>query len=181
MIRVDNAGKKKEKEKEIEIESEIELKKGTKVKAKTAAGKTVEEKKVTKSPRTTSGKLIAADPVKVLKKKPVAASSKPKTTKTAKLKKEKAIEKPFQSLNISDIVALSDTRVKKIIKDLEIETVSAAMKGADKKVREKVEKNLGVRALKTYKELLKGIKTLSESEIRKSRKLFENQFKKHTK
>jgi flagellar motor switch protein FliG len=119
--------------------------------------------------------------VKVLKKKPVAASSKPKTTKTAKLKKEKAIEKPFQSLNISDIVALSDTRVKKIIKDLEIETVSAAMKGADKKVREKVEKNLGVRALKTYKELLKGIKTLSESEIRKSRKLFENQFKKHTK
>jgi flagellar motor switch protein FliG len=55
------------------------------------------------------------------------------------------------------------------------------MKGANKELREKMEKNLGKRALKTYKDLLQQIKTISESEIRKSRKLIEKQIKLLTK
>jgi flagellar motor switch protein FliG len=68
-----------------------------------------------------------------------------------------------------------------VIKNLEIETVSVAMKGANNELREKMEKNLGKRALKTYKDLLQQIKTISESEIRKSRKLIEKQIKLLTK
>jgi hypothetical protein len=41
----------------------------------------------------------------------------------------------------------------------------------------KVEKNLGKRALKTYLEILKQIKTLHESEIKKSKRLIEKQIR----
>ena len=98
-----------------------------------------------------------------------------------KTTKEEVAEKVFKSLNFDDIITLSDSKIKKIIKTIEIETVSAAMKGANKELREKVEKNLGKRALKTYKELLQQIKTISESEIKKSQKLIEKQIKLLTK
>jgi flagellar motor switch protein FliG len=94
---------------------------------------------------------------------------------------EKTVEKAFKSLNFDDIITLSDSKIKKVIKNLEIGTVSAAMKGANKELREKMEKNLGKRALKTYKDLLQQIKTISESEIKKSRKLIEKQIKLLTK
>jgi flagellar motor switch protein FliG len=94
---------------------------------------------------------------------------------------EKSAGKDFKSLNFEDIITLSDTRIRQMIKNLEIETVSAAMKGADKEIRAKVEKNLGKRALKTYHELLHQIKSISESEIKKSRKLIEKQIKLLTK
>ncbi len=68
-----------------------------------------------------------------------------------------------------------------MIKNLEIETVSVAMKGANKEIREKVEKNLGKRALKTLKEFLQQTKNISEAEIKKSRKLIEKQIKLLTK
>jgi len=55
------------------------------------------------------------------------------------------------------------------------------MKSANKDIREKVEKNLGKRALTTYKELLKQLKTIRESEKKKSRKLVEKQIKLLTK
>lgn len=133
---------------------------------------------VRKKPKTTAGTLVEEEHVvkssKILSAKKVAEKSAKATVKAAK---GRTSEKPFSTLNVEDIITLSDAKVKKIIKSLEIETVSAAMKGAKKEVREKVEKNLGKRALKTYQELLKQIRTIHESEIKKSRKLFEKQIK----
>ena len=116
--------------------------------------------------------------LKTIRSAKAKAETARKTTKTAR---EKAEEKAFKTLNFEDIITFSDYKIKKMIKNLEIETVSAAMKGANKELREKVEKNLGKRALKTYHELLKQIKTMSESEIKKSRKLIEKQIKLLTK
>ncbi|MDP4281270.1 MAG: FliG C-terminal domain-containing protein [Bacteroidota bacterium] len=84
---------------------------------------------------------------------------------------------PFKTLNIEDIISLSDKKVKELIKNLDIETVTYAMKDVDKNVRQKVEKNLGKRALRAYREILKGINELGHSEISKSKKLFERQIK----
>jgi flagellar motor switch protein FliG len=99
----------------------------------------------------------------------------------AKKSSEKPGEKDFKHLNFEDIITLSDNKIKKLIRNLEIETVSTALKGAKKDVREKVERNLGKRALENYKEFLRQIKTISESEIKKSRKLMEKQIKLLTK
>jgi alpha-amylase len=97
---------------------------------------------------------------------------------TRKSKKE---EKAVKSMDFDSIITLSDNKIKKIIKNLEMETVSIAMKGAHKEIREKVEKNLGKRALKTFKEFLQQTKHISEAEIKKSRKLIEKQIKLLTK
>ena len=90
-------------------------------------------------------------------------------------------EKEFKPMNFEDIIGLSDRMIKKIIKDIDIETVSTAMKGADKGIKEKVEKNLGKRALKTYQEILEQLKKLSASEIMKSREIIAKQLRKHAK
>ena len=55
------------------------------------------------------------------------------------------------------------------------------MKGADKEIKEKVEKNLGKRALKTYHELLAQLKKLNASEIKKSRDIIAKQLRKNSK
>ena len=137
------------------------LKKTIKKKPRTITGKLVEEEHVIKSLKTRATKIKAEKTVKPNAKTPAVKNA----------------EKPFQSLNVDDIIHLPDYKVKKLIKALEIETLSAAMKGARKDAHEKVEKNLGKRALKTYKELVKQIKTIHESEIKKARKLFEKQIK----
>jgi alpha-amylase len=131
-----------------------------------------------KEPRTTTGNLVEEVHIKKL---PAIRAAKVRARKAAvpagKATKEKKTEAPFKSLNFEDILTMSDSKIKKVIKNIEIETVTAAMKGADRDLREKVEKNLGKRALKTYKELLKQLKTISKSEIKKSQKLIEKQIK----
>jgi alpha-amylase len=165
MIRVDNA-----------VAREVSAKAGV----KTARKKETEiaVKTVKKRPRTTIGKLVEEETI--IKPAKIRAA-KQKVEKSAKAEAKtpvgKDAEEPFHSLNVDDIIHLSDNKVKKLIKALEIETLSAAMKGAKKEVREKVEKNMGKRALKTYQELVKQIKTIHESEIKKSRILFEKQIK----
>ncbi len=155
---------------------------GSKSKTKEPKEKGKAPKAVRKAPRTTTGKLVEEEHVKKLTTIKAAKIKVEKAGKaTVKTTKEKTAEKAFKSLNIDDIITLSDNKIKKMIKNLEIETVSAAMKGANKELREKVEKNLGKRALKTYNELLQQIKTISESEIKKSRKLIEKQIKLLTK
>jgi len=139
-------------------------------------------KPMRKVPRTTKGKLIEEEHVQKVATIKAAKVKAENTRKTSvKTTREKTVEKDFKSLNFDDIITLSDSKIKKVIKNLEIETVSAAMKGANKELREKMEKNLGKRALKTYRDLLHQIKNISESEIKKSRKLIEKQIKLLTK
>jgi alpha-amylase len=140
------------------------------------------EKASVKKPRITSGRLIEESNIK---KVPVLKASKTKVDTTKKAGAKKNLEKPgdqdFKPLSFDDIITLSDNKIKKLIRNLEIETVSTALKGAKRDVREKVERNLGKRALENYKEFLRQIKTISESEIKKSRKLIEKQIKLLTK
>jgi flagellar motor switch protein FliG len=102
-----------------------------------------------------------------------------KTSVRSTLKRKEEMD--FKSLDFDSIINLSDSKIKTLMKNLEIETVSIAMKGAHKEIREKVEKNLGKRALKIFKDLLQQTKHVSEAEIKKSRKLIEKQIKLLTK
>ena len=187
LIRVENAEKNIGIKIEAETETELEKVKKPITKDKPKAKAKVEEplvekKKGSTTPKTTTGRLVVKERVKEIKKSTTPAKARSAAgTARKSTEKEKTVEKSFKALNIDDIITLSDAKVKKIIKELEIGTITSAMKGADKKIRDKVEKNLGKRALKSYQELWKGIKKLSESEVRKSRRLFESQFRKHTK
>lgn len=95
--------------------------------------------------------------------------------------KVKPKEKEFKPMNFEDIIGVSDRLIKKIVKDIEIGTVSAAMKGADKGIVDKVEKNLGKRALKAYQEIMDQLKKIHTSEIKKSREIIARQLRKHSK
>ena len=164
----------------IRVEEAIAKKNALGTKAKTEQPKETQKstKAVRKAPRTITGKLVEEGHVKKL---PSIKAAKAKAKVAVKTTGRKPADKAFIPLNFEDIITLSDYKIKKMIKNLEIETVSAAMKGANKELRQKVEKNLGKRALKTYQEVLKQIKNISESEIKKSRKLIEKQIKLLTK
>jgi len=140
------------------------------------------EKEKRKTPRKTKGKLVEEEHVHAVPSRKRVKAKIENSVKTAKKSfQEKSVEKEYKPLNFETIISLSDAKVKKIIKNVEIETLTAAMKSANKDIREKVEKNLGKRALNTYKEILRQLKTISESEIKKSRKLIEKQIKLLTK
>jgi alpha-amylase len=122
--------------------------------------------------KTRTGKLVIEAPVIIEKKdaqkeKNKAAWAAGRSEKTSR---DKVKEEPFKTLDFNDIVGLSDKKIKEIIKKLDIETVSYAMKGADIKVREKVEKNLGKKALAAYQELLKQLKHITTADVKKYRK-----------
>ncbi len=93
-----------------------------------------------------------------------------KRSKTSKPAKPKKKEEVFTKLNFEDIIQLTDKKVKDLIKKVDLETISYAMKGADKELKAKVEKNLGVRAMKTYQEMMKKLKGLTTTEVNKYRK-----------
>ena len=92
-------------------------------------------------------------------------------------RKSKAPSVRSGKLDFEDIINLSDKKIKEIIKTLPIETVSYAMKGADKEIRNKVEKNLGKRALDSYHELLKQLKHITTADVKKYRKEIIKQIK----
>jgi alpha-amylase len=117
-------------------------------------------------------------PVDIPEEQKEKTPGKQETQKELKqIKNNKTATTRTGKLNFEDIINLSDSKVKAVIKNLDIETVSFAMKGAGKEVRNKVEKNLGKRALKQYQELVKQIKNLTDSEINKHRKKIINEIK----
>jgi alpha-amylase len=103
------------------------------------------------------------------KKKPVIEEKIIKKSKTPTVRSGK--------LDFEDIINLSDKKIKEIIKTLPLETVSYAMKGADKEIRSKVEKNLGKKALDTYNELLKQLRYITTADVKKYRKEIIKQIK----
>ncbi len=98
--------------------------------------------------------------------KPIQQQKKVKTPGT-KLKKK---EEVYKKLNFDDIIRLNDKKVKDLIRKVDVRIITCAMKGADKDLQAKVEKNLGVRAKKSYQEVLKTIKGLTATEVNKYRK-----------
>ena len=142
------------------------------VKEKSEQVKQVPGKK--SAPKVRTGKLKLEKAVAEIKQPDTIRKKKPEVKA---VKKEKIKEQPFKSLAINEILNVSDRKVKEIIKSLPIETVSFAMKGADKEVKEKVEKNLGKKALNAYHELLKQLKSITTADVKKYRKEIIKQIK----
>ena len=125
-------------------------------------------------PKVRIGKLKQEEVITLLKK---TAGPLKRNTEKKPAKNEKIKEQPFKTIDINEILNVSDNKIKEIIKSLPIETVSYAMKGADKQVIEKVEKNLGKRALSTFHELLKQLKSITTTDVKKYRKEIIKQIK----
>lgn len=112
------------------------------------------------------------------------AVKKAKSNHGPEIKKSDPSEKfkgTYRKLNFDDIIRLSDTKVKAIIRDVPVETLVYAVHGAGEEVTFKVEKNLGVRALRQYKELIKKLKKLKPSEVTKNRRQIIQELNKNNK
>ena len=152
--------------KQVENIKDAEVKKKTDLVDKTP--------KKSKTPAVRTGKLQLEQTVVRVKNK--VQPPKPKPEKKV-LKKEKIKKQPFKSLDLESIINLTDKKIKEIIKTLPLETVSYGLKGAKKEVRNKVEKNLGKKALDSYHELLKQIKNITTADVKKYQKEIIKQIK----
>jgi alpha-amylase len=106
--------------------------------------------------------------VKTRGEKPV--ERRPKQKKEAVKKDKKSPE-----FTIDNIVLLSDRKIKTLVKNIDIETLTVALKGSGKEIKEKIEKNLGKTGMKKYSELLPSLKKVKTSEVEKQRKKVEKE------
>lgn len=131
--------------------------------------------KTGKSPVRRTGKLKTEKTI-VNVRKLKDTTGKPEKSKTGKEKSGIGVKnQEYKAMDFEDIIHLSDNRIRQLVRKLDIKSVSYALKGADKKVRQKVEKNLGKRALEELKSILKELKGVRASEVKKYRKLILDQ------
>lgn len=90
--------------------------------------------------------------------------------------KVKATAAKSKDVKFEDIKDMSNTAVKKLLKDVKIEEISAALKGAEKEITEKIIPNLSVKAKKTFDEVQSDLK-LKQSDIKKYQKNIERKIK----
>ena len=95
-----------------------------------------------------------------------------KTKKTVKKTVSKTKDMKFE-----DIKDMSNSAVKKLLKDVDIEEISLALKGAEKELTEKVIPNLSAKAKKTYDEIQSEVKKIKKSDISKYKKNIEGKIK----
>ncbi|MEI6454746.1 MAG: FliG C-terminal domain-containing protein [bacterium] len=96
-----------------------------------------------------------------------APAKKKQVQKKAKPAKPESV---YKKLNFDDLATISDRRIKELIKKVDIETLSGAMKNADEEVKAKVEKNMGKKVLSVYKEIIQKLKKINSSEVSAYRK-----------
>lgn len=99
--------------------------------------------------------------------------------KTASSTKEKA-KTTFQKgkkVKFDDIKNMSDSAIKKLIKEVKLEELATALKDAEKELVDKVIPNLNKRAKKKYEEIESDIKKVKKSDIKKLRKDIEDRIK----
>ncbi len=99
-----------------------------------------------------------------------------KSAEKAAGKLEKTISKS-KKLTFDDIKNMSDSAVKKLIKEIDIKDLAIAMQEAEKEIEEKVLKNLGKRAAKQYGAILNELKKVKKSDIKKYRNVLEKKMK----
>ena len=92
--------------------------------------------------------------------------------KTAREKLDKAKEISFE-----DIKNMSDTAVKKLLREINLEKLSVAMEDAGEEIREKILPNLGKRARKQFDQFQKEMKKVKKSDIKKYKKEIEDKLK----
>ncbi len=101
--------------------------------------------------------------------------AKKKTRETQKAVKAK-LDKT-KNMNFEDIKNLSDTAVKKLLREIDLNKLSMAMEDAGEEIREKILPNLGKRARKQFDELEKELKKVKKSDINRYRKEIETKLR----
>jgi alpha-amylase len=95
-----------------------------------------------------------------------------KTKKSAKkILKDKDID-------LDSIRKMSNAKIKELLKDVDIEELSGALKGAGKEITEKIIPNLGKRAQKEFDKAQKKMDEISSEDIEEYRKKIEEKLKK---
>ena len=100
-----------------------------------------------------------------------------KTAKTTSAKAKTAYAKG-KSVKFEDIKDMSDSAVKKLVKEIKIEELTIALKDAEKELVDKIIPNLSTQAKKKYSELEKDLKKVKKSDIKKFKKDIEDRIKK---
>ena len=98
-----------------------------------------------------------------------------KAARQASTKVKKSIEKG-KDLKFEDIKEMSNASVKKLLKDVEVEHLTIALKDAEKELTEKVIPNLSAKAKKKFDEVNAEMK-IKKSDIKKYRKSIEGKLK----
>ncbi len=101
------------------------------------------------------------------------------TRKTAKTTSQKA-KTTFakgKDIKFEDIKNMSDTAIKKLVKEVNIEELTVVLKDAEKELVDKVLPNLGKRAKTQYENLEREVKKVNKSDIKKYKKNIENRIK----
>jgi len=99
-----------------------------------------------------------------------------KTARTTSRKAKATIAKG-KEMKFEDIKNMSDTAIKKLVKDIKIEELTVALKDAEKELVDKVIPNLGKRAKKKYEQMEQELKKVKKSDIKKYKKDIENRLK----
>ena len=99
-----------------------------------------------------------------------------KTAKTTSTKAKSTFAKG-KKIKFDDIKNMSDSTVKKLLKEIKIEELTVALKDAEKELVDKVIPNLSKRARKKYDEIEKDLKKVKKSDIKKFKKDIEDRIK----
>jgi len=102
---------------------------------------------------------------------------KEKTGKFVGKAKKIVAEKKEKVPDFDEIKNLSNTKIKQVLKNIDVESISIALKGAEKEVIEKILPNLGKRAMKKYNEFEAKAVKFKNSDIKKYRKRIEEEIK----
>jgi alpha-amylase len=94
-----------------------------------------------------------------------------KARQARKVVKEK-VDKT-KEMNFEDIKNLSDTAVKKLLREIDLQKLSVAMEDAGEEIREKILPNLGKRARKQFDQFESELKKVKKSDIQKVKKEIE--------
>ncbi len=92
-------------------------------------------------------------------------------------KKVKSISSKGKEMTFDDIKDLSNAKIKKFLKDVDLNELAIVLKDASDDVVEKIIPNLGKRAQKTLKEIEDELGKVKKSDIKKYKKEFENKLK----
>jgi len=100
-----------------------------------------------------------------------------KAARATSKKVKKTIDKS-KEFSFEDIKDMSDTAIKKLLREIDIETLTVALKDTKNDLTERVLPNMGVKARKKYDDIQSDLKKLKKSDIDKYRKTIEDKLNK---
>ncbi|MDP2722807.1 MAG: FliG C-terminal domain-containing protein [Bacteroidales bacterium] len=107
-------------------------------------------------------------------KKAVKIARKKVDVASGKIKKQ--VQKT-RDVSLDDLKNMSDAAIKKLVKEIDIETLAIALKNAEKELVDKIIPNLGVRVNKQFQELQSQVSKFNKTEIKKYQRIVETKLK----